>query len=854
MDELLREFLTETTETLDVLDNELLGLERTPDEAQALARIFRLLHSVKGTCGFLGLPRLESLAHAAETLLDRYREGLPVTAEGVALVLQTTKRMRSLLADLESSGAEPEGCDDELLARLQSLAAPQARPEPGSRVEEAGDGGSVKAVETARELSAGDAAALAPPSSPSAEEAPRPRTRAPASVRVQVETLDALMETVGELVLARNQLLEVSRRVNDDSLRLPLQRLSAVTGELQSGIMKARMQPIGTAWRKLPRLVHDLSQELGKPIALETRGGDTELDRQVLELIMDPLVHMLRNAADHGIEDAETRRRLGKPETGRITVSAHHEGSRVVLQISDDGRGIDAARVRAKAIELGLAGVAELDRMDERQLCSLIFRPGFTTANAVTSVSGRGVGLDVVRENIELIGGSLEVAAVKDRGTTFTIKIPLTLAIISALIVSVAGQRFALPQLVVQEVLRVQGDGDTRIESVKGADILRLRGTLVPLIALEKLLGGAGSEAAAAPRRAGVLVAVLRVGVTAFAVTVDRVCGSEEIVVKPLSRVLRECTLFSGNTILGDGNVALIIDPNSLARQVAGAGIETRQAVLARDHAPARTAQRRELLLFLSGSREPKAVPLASVMRIEEMDIAAAETCDGREVLQYRGALLPLVRLGTEADAPHGERPVLVLSDGDRIAGLIVDEIIDAVEETVDAAEACDKRGLAGTSIIQGRATEVIDAAEIVRRAHAGARAKQGAMARQAAAVLLIEPSLFVRDMLTPVIEAAGSRVSAAASPQAALRLVESGESFDVVVADMDRCREEAERLVASLAVSTGRRPMLIGLTSRPGAEARRRAQGHAKLIGKFDRQALLRSLAERDEALAVAA
>ncbi len=474
MDELLRDFLTETGESLDLVDAQLVRFEQEPNNGGILGNIFRLVHTIKGTCGFLGLSRLETLTHAAETLMGKFRDGMPVTAEAVTLILLTIDRIKSILGELEAKEQEPPGNDADLIERLarmvQETAAPPPPPPPPQE----------PAAEDADQRRS--ATAAAEPEKPAAEANEK---LAGHSIRVSVDTLDRLMTTVSELVLTRNQLLEIVRRYEESDFKVPLQRLSNVTAELQEGVMKTRMQPIGNAWQKLPRIVRDLCAELGKEIELEMHGAETELDRQVLELVRDPLTHLVRNCADHGIESPAARIAAGKPRVGTIRLTACHQGGHIIIEIADDGRGLDAARIRAKAIETGLASEADLAGKSDGEISNFIFAPGFSTAAQVTSISGRGVGMDVVRSNIEQIGGTVELKSAAGAGTSFIIKIPLTLAIVSALIVEAAGERFAIPQLSVLELVRAGGTGEHRIERIKDTPVLRLRNQLLPLAVSE---------------------------------------------------------------------------------------------------------------------------------------------------------------------------------------------------------------------------------------------------------------------------------------------------------------------------------------------------------------------------------
>src|ERR1700683_613840 len=472
MDDLLREFLTETNENLDHVDAELVRFEREPNNAEILGNIFRLVHTIKGTCGFLGLPRLERLAHAAETLMGQFPHRMPVPEGAVTVILSTIDRIKVILDQLEAQQKEPDGSDGDLIDDLGRLGQ-KTRPEPAA-----------SAREKVEDLEQREALDRIAPHRPDDERGDRVASH---SIRVDVDTLDYLMTTVSELVLTRNQLLEIVRRQEASDFKVPLQRLSNVTAELQEGVMKTRMQPIGNAWQKLPRIVRDLSAELDKDIDLEMHGAETELDRQVLELVKDPLTHLVRNCADHGIESAAQRRAAGKAAAGTIRLTAFHQGGHIIIEIADDGRGLDFARIKAKAIEQGLATEAELAAKSDAEIYNFIFVPGFSTAARVTSISGRGVGMDVVRANIEQIGGTVDLQSDPGAGTKFTIKSPLTLAIVSALIVDSGCERFAIPQLSVLELVRASPGGEHRIERIKDAPVLRLRDKLLPLLYLKNV-------------------------------------------------------------------------------------------------------------------------------------------------------------------------------------------------------------------------------------------------------------------------------------------------------------------------------------------------------------------------------
>ncbi|HEX5509607.1 MAG TPA: chemotaxis protein CheA, partial [Pseudolabrys sp.] len=598
MDDLLQEFVTETNESLDVVDVELVRFEQEPNNKKILDNIFRLVHTIKGTCGFLSLPRLEALAHAAETLMGKFRDGAPATGEAVTLILATIDRIKEILDALESDQREPDGSDTDLISELERIVKQIVQPASATLPPPAQTVGTLTPQVLERPLRPGEvsldelerafretevdpsiAAAVAKPApakpAPREGSAPRENNTAPAkeeenksgsqSIRVTVDTLEQLMTMVSELVLTRNQLLEIVRRHEDSEFKGPLQRLSNVTAELQEGVMKTRMQPIGNAWQKLPRIVRDLANELGKEIDLEMHGAETELDRQVLDLIKDPLTHMVRNSADHGLESPADRRAAGKSPRGRIRLSAYHEGGQIVIEIADDGRGLNTSRIKSKAIAQGLASEDEIEKLSEAQIHKFIFAPGFSTATTITNVSGRGVGMDVVRNNIDQIGGTIDVKSVAGMGLNFTIKIPLTLAIVSALIVEAGGDRFAIPQLSVMELVRARGNSENRIERIKNTAVLRLRDKLLPLARLTKVLG---LEPADAGDKDDGFIVVVQVGTQTFGIVVDGVFHTEEIVVKPMSSKLRNISVFSGNTILGDGSVIMIVDPNGIAQSI----------------------------------------------------------------------------------------------------------------------------------------------------------------------------------------------------------------------------------------------------------------------------------------------
>ena len=1007
MDDLLNEFLTETSESLDVVDMELVKFEQEPNNSEILDNIFRLVHTIKGTCGFLGLPRLEALAHAAETLMGKFRDGVPVTQEAVTLILGSLDRVKEILTELETNETEPEGNDEDLISQLDILSGvgEGAAPATGdaeavaqnsgvaedTSVQEDGADGGLKIVQrelkagevslddlekafqeaegpddvvaateikiVERELKAGEVSLddlekafqetegpddMGPPpvpddfkSSTSENEAPvveatpvakdpdkpKPEPKKPAiksaekkevsvknqSIRVNVDTLETLMTMVSELVLTRNQLLEMVRKHSDSEFHVPLQRLSSVTAELQEGVMKTRMQPIGNAWQKLPRIVRDLANELDKKIELVMKGAETELDRQVLELIKDPLTHMVRNSADHGLETTQERIDAGKPELGKITLEAFHEGGHIIIRIAEDGRGLNTDRIKQKIIENGLATEAELDALPEEQIHRFIFRAGFSTAASVTSVSGRGVGMDVVRTNIELIGGSVDVKSKAGEGSVFSIKIPLTLAIVSALIVESNGQRFAVPQLNVVELVRAQAGSDHRIELINDTPLLRLRNKLLPLVQLAKILDlpeieleevvTQATDAITLDQDAVVIdecdevanvtsedqmemletedsvssdtepqtgeegfIIVTKVGEKTFGIVVDSVFDTEEIVVKPMSYRLRENNLFSGNTILGDGSVIMIVDPNGVANKISGESFhQDKSEVVESTSSKTSGSGVVSILLFKAGSDEPKAVPLSLVTRLEEIDVDSIEHSIDRDLVQYRGKLMPLVYVNPEhKPKENGRQPILVFTDDDHAMGLVVDEIVDIVDEKLNVEVESIKPGMVGSAVIRDVATEVIDIGYYLPQAfdnwfHRQEKGIVGTKLR----LLLVDDSSFFRNMLTPVLGAQGFEVTAVVSPNEAIKLHDEGEVFDVIVSDIEMPEMngfEFAKFVRSTKIWSKTPIIAISSFTSNSAIEQGKEAGFHDYVAKFDREGLIQILRQTCDIIGEAA
>ncbi len=879
MDDLLSDFLTETNECLADLDSALVKLEKTPDDANTLGLIFRMVHTIKGTCGFLGLPRLERVAHAGENILGKLRDKtLTVTPDIVTQVLAAIDRIKLIVAGLAETGVETAGDDTALITALNAVAngdapavasvapaapaaveidepaTPAASPavaSPAVASSAAGPSAVAPATGSSAETPAAEAREPASPAVPETTEAAAQVPAAAQTIRVAVDVLEGLMTLVSELVLTRNQLLQLARNQENDAFTVPLQRLSHITSELQEGVMKTRMQPIGNAWNKLPRLVRDLCHDLGKKITLNMLGADTELDRQVLEQIKDPLTHMVRNSGDHGLETPAERRAAGKPEAGRITLNAFHEGGHILLEISDDGRGLAVDRIRAKVLSNGLATETELAAMSEEQIQRFIFAAGFSTAATISAVSGRGVGMDVVKTNIEKIGGTIDLKSTVGKGTTFTIKIPLTLAIVSALIVEARGERFAIPQISVVELVRAKHSSDRTkasasesvIERINDTPVLRLRNHLLPLVSLAELLELGTGQAT----EGGADVVVAQVGSQMMGIIVDRVFDTEEIVVKPVAPILRHVTMFSGNTILGDGSVIMILDPNGIARRT-GVGFGNERQLEQSGRVDARTTTQTTAMLLFRASDARMAVPLGLVARLEDIPREKIEMSCGSPVTQYRGKLMPLISIGGDANPDRPTQPLLVFVEGGRTMGLMVDEIIDVVDARLTIELAGARPGMLGTAVIDGQATDVLDTGYWLMQAwedwFRGAP-RQGAAVVQKH-VLLVDDSDFFRQLLVPTLNAAGLRVTAVGSAAEALKLRENGSQFDAIVSDIEM--PEMDGLQFARAVRAGGLWVDVPLIAMTGhadpqrAEAGRQA-GFTDYVAKFEREGLVAAL-----------
>lgn len=734
--EIIAEFLVESHENLDQLDRDLVELEREPNSRELLSSIFRTIHTIKGTSGFLAFNRLEALTHVGENLLSELRDGKREMTPSVAEVLLTmVDTVRALLESVEASGGDTDAAVDvetvveKLKAVLDGSEEAPALVEPvETPVEVVEEVALVEPVETPAEPVADDVPE--PVAAPRLDKLDEPEAEAhddetakrgvvDSSVRVDVDLLDSLVQLVGELVLTRNQVLQRTESSDDIELGRAAQRLDLVASELQEGIMKTRMQPIGQVWSKMPRIVRDLAVQLGREVDLQMEGHDTELDRSLLEALKGPLTHLVRNALDHGIEPPAARVAAGKPAQGRLLLRSFHESGQVVIEISDDGKGIDPDTIVRVAIERGVITRDQAARMETREIINLIFRPGFSTAAEVTNVSGRGVGMDVVRTNIERIGGTVDMQSQVGAGTTCRVRIPLTLAIIPALVIGEGEEVYAIPQANLVELVRLESEDLARnVEEIAGAPLLRLRGHLLPLVSMAEVLGRPRPEAEA------LTVVVVQADDMRFGICVDKVHDTQEIVVKPIGRQLKLLPTYAGATIMGDGRVALILDVPGIAHSNAvaqGAAQVTREPE-ARAAADESTA----LLVLEVGGGSRAALPLREVSRLEEFPTDRIERSGRAEAVQYRDGILPLVRLAgaiglAEGVRDDGQVSVVVHESGTSRVGIVIDRVLDVVETSVVCSEVGRRAGVLGSAVIQDRVTDLVDLDAVVALSGVGA-------------------------------------------------------------------------------------------------------------------------------------
>jgi two-component system, chemotaxis family, sensor kinase CheA len=849
--DLIKEFLIESNENLARLEQEMLALEQRPNDLALLGGVFRTIHTIKGTCGFLGFERLEGVTHLAENILNQLRNGeRALTPPLVSLILEAVDAVKTILANIEKTQTEGPDRWAGLRAKLQQ-ACDAASPAPMPAGTAAAAPAPVAPPTPAERPVSPPASPLEPPApAPQADAdaaAQRPSSVVDSTIRVDIGLLDKLMNLVGELVLARNQILQVTSRREEAALSATSQRLNLITTQLQEGVMKTRMQPIGVVWNKLPRVVRDMAASLQKQIRVEMDGAETELDKTIIEAIKDPLTHIVRNSCDHGLELPARRVQAGKPAEGRLLLRAFHEGGQVNIEICDDGAGIDPKRLKDAAAQKGLLRPEQIERMGDREAVNLVFLPGLSTAEKVTNISGRGVGMDVVKTNIEKIGGGVDVLSRLGEGTTVKIKIPLTLAIIPGLIVNCGPERYVIPQVSLQELVRLEGAaGRSQIERIHGTPVYRRRGMLLPISYLDALLGidGAGTESDV------VNIVVLQADGREFGLVVDRINDTQEIVVKPLGKQLKGLSAYAGATIMGDGRVALILDVHGLAELsgvLHGAHDVARAQVERHEQAG---AGRQSYLVFRAGSFERLAVPLSLVARLEEFPLDRIEQAGGRLVVQYRGQILRLVQLSslldqTAVDASKLRDPVqvVVFGDRDRVLGLIVDQVVDIIDEAITVRQKTEREGLAASAVVGRKVTDFLDLVTVLRATEEdwfGDEVEQA----ESLDVLVVDASPFSRALTKNSLEIAGHRVVEAPGAKECAARMEKGR-FDVVVIAADGAGGRGAALlgqVGAIARAAGAR--VVAITTKASERQPDGQSGECDArVRRSDRDGLLRAV-----------
>jgi two-component system chemotaxis sensor kinase CheA len=740
-DDAFVEFLSETEENLELFERKIVELESSTDDSSIVNEIFRAVHTIKGTAGFFGFDKIQTLGHAGENVLGGLRDkSLTLSAPITSALLETCDMLRTFTESIKRSGDEGNTDPQPLIGRLKHLLGHRSssqvvsviRPVEATPEKPVSQQATTDMQSALASLLSGQFAAHQAPAQQAkhiaAPEASKPATFTQAenaqedseyfdvevaprankeSIRIDVDLLENLMDLVGEIVLTRNQLLRLTAGYQDNALSHAVQQLNLLTSDLQESATKTRMQPISNVWQKLPRVVRDLALSCGKNVEVVMQGQDTDLDKAVLEAIKDPLTHIVRNAVDHGVEIPAVRVTKGKPPAGTLLLRAFHSSGKVNIQISDDGNGISVEKIKKKAIEKKLISVEQSAKMSEREILDLIFLPGFSTAEKVTNISGRGVGMDVVRSNIEKIGGSVEIQSTEGLGSTFLIRIPLTLAIIPALLVVSGEERFAIPQSHLCELLYLSEQDSSKLEYLHNQPVYRLRGNLLPLVFLHQRLGFESKKIDGT-----LYIAVIQSDKGKFGLVVDQINDNVEIVVKPLCKQLKSMAIFSGATILGDGRISLILDTTSLAPS----GIKLQEDD--DDEDIEEESEPNSLLLLQSGACQ-QAFPLQKVERLEKIELGQIERSECGDVAQYRGNILRLVHLSDLLGLQREESlesyfNTIVMNQGDSPIGLVVGRVLDVVDGSFPLRRRSNKRGLIGAAIIQDKITDVIDADAIL--------------------------------------------------------------------------------------------------------------------------------------------
>jgi two-component system chemotaxis sensor kinase CheA len=832
-EDILQDFLVEAKEGISKLEEGFIELEKDPKKIGVLKELFRTMHSLKGASGFFGFKTLESIAHFSEDILSKLRDGLIEPEEDVVdILLKAVDYIKYIISYIEENKTEP--VEDKILDFLVELSnfneklRKKVQEKPKERIgeekieeklEEKKEEAEKKVEEKIEEKKE---VKLVEEVKEEKEEAPlSPHVElAETHIKVDVKLLDQLMNLAGELVLARNRVVQLSQKTMDEELTRSVQILSMITTEMQETIMKTRMQPIGSIFNKFPRIVRDLAKALGKKVNLHLEGTETELDRSIIEAIKDPLTHLIRNAIDHGIETPEERVMLGKPEEGNLILRAYQEGGQVVIEIDDDGGGIDIEKIKKKAVEKGFMSFEEVERASEKELLNLIFKPGFSTAETVTQLSGRGVGMDVVKANIEKLGGSIEINTIRGKGTNIKIKIPLTLAIIPALIVTSGDYRYAIPQVNLKELVNVDPDKD--LLKVGNTEFYRLRGEIIPVLRLSEVLKVNGKSEEQRN------LVILNTGERFIGLLVDRIFASEEIVVKPLGRWFKNIPIYSGATIMGDGKLALILDVVGLS-QFVGISIEEIEKTYEGAGIKIKTsAQETIILLLFDVGEERFAIPIALISRLDKIKANEIKISGGKEIIIYRDEVVPVIRLENylplKGMPPQESYNVLFFTERGKTCGILCTNIVGTLETTPEIEEGIyTQPGILGHRIINGKTTLFIDIYKIIEMYDPDWFIVKVEKEKVVKRILLAEDSPFFRGMIKNYLVGAGYEVETTENGKEALNRLFSG-NFDLIITDLEMPEMGGFELIKEVRASPDYKNIpIIVVTSLAGEDVRRK-------------------------------
>ncbi len=865
-EDILQDFLVEAKDGISKMEEEFIELERDPSNIEIIKSLFRTMHSLKGASGFFGFKTLEGIAHFAEDILSKVRDGVISPSEEIVdILLKCLDEIKYIVAFLETNKTEP--VEDRLLDFLVLLSnfTDKLKKEAGSTSSEE----EVKPLEKNEDTKLEEGIEKSQPANEKeeevvkAEEAKREKALKekeafskeevlPAQpqvqlvethIKVDVKLLDQLMNLAGELVLARNRVVQLANRLNDPDLSRSVQSLSMVTTELQETIMKTRMQPIAVVFNKFPRIVRDLAKALNKRVNLHIEGAETELDRSIIESIKDPLTHLIRNSIDHGIEPPEIRAQVGKSSEGNLYLRAYHEGGQVIIEIEDDGKGIDVEKVKKKAIEKGLLDPEVADRLSEKEILSFIFKSGFSTAEKVTQVSGRGVGMDVVKTNIEKLGGYIELNTLLGKGTTVRIKIPLTLAIIPALIVTSHNERYAIPQVSLRELVNIDPSKD--ILRLGETEFYRLRGEIIPVIHLSRALGFYEESLEKN-------LVILTTGEKHFGLLVDQIYDSEEIVVKPLGKWFKNISLYSGATIMGDGKLALILDVVGLSKL---SGLKTEEIERAlEERVSMGDREETQFILIFDVGEESFALPLALIARLDKIKAESLQIIGGKEVVLYKNKIIPIVRLENylpiQSPSFQEEYNILFFTERDKTCAILCSRIVDTLETTLEVDTTLyTQPGILGHRIINNKTVLFLDIYKIIEMYDPEwfiIKREEGELGP--ITILLAEDSPFFINMIKNYLTQAGFEVEVAENGEVALNKIKSGLKVDFIISDIEMPVMDGITFIKEVRqIPEYKNIPIMALTSLTGEDIKRKVfeAGANAYEVKLEREGVIKTIEE---------